>query len=96
METIAEPLHRESDKRIVQHVEGSIKDPLKEWLKAFEAWGQRVRDDIMALEDAVIDLAEKKKIENRPFLREKRHKRYEQKHPGGDPGDPPGDPWEGA
>ena len=72
-----------------------IIDPLKVWIGEMEKWGQRVRDDIMALEDAVIDLEKTGKIGNRPFGRKSgRTDRYQPKNPGGDPGDPPQDPFD--
>ena len=71
-----------------------VKDRLQPWCKDMEEWGQKVRDDIMALEDAVIDLGNNKPIGNRPFRRKQnRPDRYKQKNPGGDPGDPPKGPW---
>ena len=73
-----------------------IIDPLKVWIGEMEKWGQRVRDDIMALEDAVIDL-DKDKVLDRPFRREKKGRtaeRYPQRNKGGDPGDPPQDPFD--
>lgn len=77
-----------------------IREPLQRWFAEFEAWGKRVRDDILALEDAVIDMSQGNKVDNLPFRRDPRvgpqdrKERYHQKYEtGGDPGDPPGDPW---
>ena len=92
METTAKPqlLRRTADTDLRE-----TRDELEAWFRDLEKWGGRVRDDIMALEDAVIDLGNKKPIGNRPFRREEnRHPpRYTQKNPGGDPGDPPRGPW---
>ncbi len=74
-----------------------IIDPLKKFFAEFTEWGEKVRDDIMALEDAVIELetASTAKLDNRPFRRKggRPPKRYVPKNPGGDPGDPPQDPF---
>ncbi len=71
------------------------RDELEGWFRDLEKWGERVRDDIMALEDAVIDLGNNKPIGNRPFRRKENRPpdRYKPKTPGGDPGDPPHGPW---
>ena len=85
----AQPLRRISDADL-----RDTRDELEGWFRKLEEWGERVRDDIMSLEDAVIDLGNSKPIGNRPFRREGRPPpRYNQKNPGGDPGDPPRGPW---
>lgn len=71
------------------------RDQLEGWFRKLEEWGEKVRDDIMALEDAVIEL-DKGKVLDRPFRRKSGRpvRRYEQKNLGGDPGDPPQDPFD--
>jgi hypothetical protein len=95
------PLHREADQYVQEAVEESIKKKLQPWFQEFYEWGCKVRDDILALEDAVIDLADGKPPKKLSFqgksrsIEEKKN-RYKPRHSGrhGDPGDPPGDPWE--
>ncbi len=80
-----------------EYVYSAIVDRLKPWFAQLEEWGGKVRDDIMALEDAVIDLEKTGtgKIGNRPFRRKESRppQRYVPTNPGGDPGDPPQDPF---
>ncbi len=78
-----------------EYLYNAIKDRLQPWCKELEEWGQKVRDDIMALEDAVIELEKTGKIGNRPFRRRSGRPadRYVPTNPDGDPGDPPQDPF---
>ncbi len=78
-----------------EYIYSAIRARLKPWFAEMEEWGEKVRDDIMALEDAVIEL-DKGKVLDRPFRRQSGRpaRRYVQKNPGGDPGDPPQDPFD--
>ena len=90
-------IRRSEDEYLLAAIKREIIGPLRPWFKDFEEWGQKVRDDIMALEDAVIDLEKTGtgKIGNRPFRRKEGRppQRYVPTNPGGDPGDPPQDPF---
>ncbi len=105
------PLRRISDEplREIREAGSDDHEKLETWFRELEQWGMKVRDDILRLEDAVIDLAKHTKLDGLQFGRAGREfeerpkkpqstgpaKRYIQKYPEGhgDPGDPPHGPW---
>ncbi len=79
--TKAQPLRRVSDEplREIREAGSDDHEKLKAWFSRLEAWGKRVRRDIINLEE---------------FLRRK-YPEFQPGEPptGGDPGDPPHGPW---